>query len=213
MTDNIILCTTTLEEDDLLCEIATSNAVKYYRGSSEDKLQRWNGACEEYGVEFFVNADGDDLFFDAGLADLCFHQQNSSDPDFIDGHGLYNDVYGIKAAALARVCRTKDSTDTEFVRPHFLNKALGFRVEKIANVPSKYKKRNIRMTLDYIEDYTFFKTIIERFASSNWELDLEKILSFLEENPEVVEINWGKEKEWEANQQRRLSKGATNEKS
>ena len=71
----IILCTTELEEDDVLCSIAEYNDIDYFRCSSPDKLSRWLGATQKYNVEFFVNVDGDDLFFDAGLADICFKQK------------------------------------------------------------------------------------------------------------------------------------------
>jgi len=63
-TDLIILCTTNNKEDDILCDIAVANNINYYRGSSKDKLERWNGACNKYQVNFFVTADGDDLFCD-----------------------------------------------------------------------------------------------------------------------------------------------------
>ena len=93
--DEIVLCTTQLDSDDILCEIAERSGIQYFRGSSEDKLMRWLGACEKYDVDFFVNADGDDLFFDYGLADHLFNQYEESRSEFIDGHGLYVDVYGI----------------------------------------------------------------------------------------------------------------------
>ena len=86
--DRIVLCTTQLDEDDVLCKIAKDNGISFFRGSSEDKIERWRGACEEYDIEFFVNADGDDIFFDYGLADLCFTQYEYSAADFIDGRGL-----------------------------------------------------------------------------------------------------------------------------
>ena len=42
----VVLCTTELPEDDLLCEIASNNGIQYFRGSVTDKLERWNGACK-----------------------------------------------------------------------------------------------------------------------------------------------------------------------
>jgi spore coat polysaccharide biosynthesis protein SpsF (cytidylyltransferase family) len=56
-TDLIVLCTSNNKEDDILCDIAVANNIDYYRGSSKDKLERWNGACNKYQVNFFVTAD------------------------------------------------------------------------------------------------------------------------------------------------------------
>jgi spore coat polysaccharide biosynthesis protein SpsF (cytidylyltransferase family) len=74
---------------------------------------RWLGATERYGVDFFVNVDGDDIFFDAGLADICFEQHKGV--DFIDGQGQYNDVYGVSSHALNMVCESKQSNETDYL--------------------------------------------------------------------------------------------------
>ena len=72
--EKVILCTTELQEDNILCDIAQENNIEFFRGSSPDKLSRWLGATEKYNVDFFVNVDGDDILFDAGLVDICFEQ-------------------------------------------------------------------------------------------------------------------------------------------
>ncbi len=72
--DKLILCTTTLKEDDILCEIAESKGINFFRGSVTDKLERWRGACKKFNVDFFVTADGDDLFCEPELIDLAFKQ-------------------------------------------------------------------------------------------------------------------------------------------
>ena len=97
-TDKIILCTTRKSEDDILCEIAENNNIKVFRGSERNKIRRWYFAAVEYDVDNIVTVDGDDLFFDVRLADMCFHQIKKS--DFVNGQGLYNDVYGFKIKTL-----------------------------------------------------------------------------------------------------------------
>ena len=53
------------------------------------------------------------------------------------------------------------------------------------------------MTLDYEEDLTFFKAVIEHFGQLGAEMSFEKILEFLDNNPNVVEINWALEQAWQ----------------
>tara|TARA_R100000008_G_scaffold85753_1_gene76538 strand:+ start:2914 stop:3657 length:744 start_codon:yes stop_codon:yes gene_type:complete len=202
--NKIILCTTERQDDDILCKIAKSSGIKIFRGSEKDKLLRWLGACEQYGVEFFVNVDGDDLFFDFELADLCLSQ--SAGVDFIDGRGLYNDVYGIRAECLRIVCETKNSKDTEFIRPHFVDPKKRFVIQEIKNVPPKYKKKNIRMTLDYLEDFVFFESVIEHFKLSKTKMTFDGILELLKNKPELIEINWFREKEWRDNQNKMINR-------
>ena len=49
-------------------------------------------ASVEFDIDEIVTADGDDLFYDYRLSDMCFEQ--IEDNDLVDGQGLYNDVYG-----------------------------------------------------------------------------------------------------------------------
>ena len=100
-TDKIILWTTTLEQDKILCDIAEKNNIDFYRGDELNKSKRWYEACQEFDIDFFVTADGDDLFYDVGLSDLCFEQ--IGDNHFVDGQGLFNDVYGIKTNTLKKI--------------------------------------------------------------------------------------------------------------
>ena len=198
-TDKIILCTTELEEDSILCEIAEKNGINWFRGSSSDKLSRWLGAAKKYNVDFFVNVDGDDLFFDGGLADICFEQHERTGTDFIDGQGLYIDVYAMKTKALELACNIKTQLDTEHIKPFFEDLGKDINIEKILIVESmrkKYIKKRMRLTLDYEEDFLFFKKIIEELE----ELTFDNILQYIENNPEVVDINWTREEDWKINQ-------------
>ena len=82
--DTIILCTTKLPEDTQLCYLAARNGIQWFRGSAEDKLDRWREAAEKHGITYFVTADGDDLLCEPELIDLAFEQFDRTDPDFIE---------------------------------------------------------------------------------------------------------------------------------
>lgn len=199
LANKVILCTSEEPDDDILCQIATDCGIDYYRGSLKDKLVRWMEACKEYNIDFFVNVDGDDLFFDYNLADLVIEQYNEYPCDFIDGNGLYNDVYGVRTKALKKVCDIKDTNDTEYIRLYFTETNL-FDVKKINNIPEKYIKRKVRMTLDYKEDFEFFKTVIEGVLPN--ELTLDNINNFLYTNPSIANINYFLDEEWKSNQEK-----------
>ena len=161
--DVIVLCTTTRSIDDELCEIAEKNDIKFYRGSYEDKLERWNGACKEFGIDFFVTADGDDLFCDPHLIDTAFEQAEDPKIDFIKCDGVIWGAftYGIRSTALEKVCSIKDTTDTEMMWVYFTDTGL-FEVRQLHPVDKKFMRTDIRMTLDYEEDLTFFTRVFEQ---------------------------------------------------
>ena len=197
--DKIILCTTTKPSDDILCKIAKKSKIKYFRGSEQDKLKRWYEACSYYNVEKFVNVDGDDIFFDAGLADYVLNMLNNQNADFIDGQGLYNDVYGGTYNALKRVISNKKSNDTEFVKNFFYDEKNNISIIKITEPPEIYKKKNIRLTLDYHEDLELFKRVIEYFYENNIPMDFSEIIKYIDEN-DLSKINFHREKDWSLNQ-------------
>ena len=193
--DNIVLCTTLNSEDDILCDIAKKNGVDVFRGSEHDKLDRWWWASRSRLCQSFVTVDGDDLFYDAKLADLCFEQLE--DNDFVNGQGLYNDTYGFKDTFLEEVIEDKKN---QIIEPHEIVNFLknkDFKVSELTDVPYYFKKQKIRMTLDYQEDFEFFKNVIENL---NDDFTFKDVLNYLLKNESVVDINYFREEEWKNNQ-------------
>ena len=190
--DIVVLCTTVEEEDTILAQIAQQEGINFFRGSTLDKLDRWNKAAKQYNVEFFVTADGDDLFCEPELIDLAFSQYEKNKPDFIEGVGLAcgSFSYAIKASALAKVCEIKDTDQTEMMWTYFKDTGQ-FNCETLQGVNPIFQRPDIRITLDYPDDFTFFKTVIEHFEKNGNDsyYSLRDIINYLNSHPEVVKVN------------------------
>lgn len=200
--DMIVLCTTTNQEDNILCDIAEKSGIKFFRGSEKDKLARWRDAAEYFDVDFFVTADGDDLFCEPELIDMAFSQYERNMPDFIESKGLAAGAftYGIKAAALKKVCEIKDTEETEMMWVYFTDTGL-FKTELLENVPDIYRRPEIRMTLDYKDDFRFFEAVMDHFSFiGKKDFNLRDIIEYLDGNPEIVKINQYLEKQFSENQ-------------
>jgi spore coat polysaccharide biosynthesis protein SpsF len=207
LAEEIILCTTENNEDDVLCEIATKEGIQLFRGSERDKLSRWAGAARQFGVDFFVTADGDDLFCEAELIDLCFKQYDETGADFIEQEGLICGcfTYGLKASALYKVCEIKNSEDTEMMWVYFKDTGL-FRCETLRNAPEPFQRPEIRMTLDYEDDLRFFKACAEPFfKAGRYDFTLRDVMQVINENPEIIKINQHRQEEFLANQRARTT--------
>ena len=202
--DDVIVCTTTRAIDDEIEEIALKNGAKVFRGSLEDKLERWNGAAKYFGVDLIVTFDGDDLFCDPELLDMGADQIAAGAYDFIEApQGLICGAftYAFTAKALAKVCEIKASEDTEMMWTYFKDTGL-FRCGVLENADSVFF-RDYRMTLDYPEDYEFFNTIFTHFGCTENDVPLRKIVAYLDENPSIPEINYFRQGEFLANQKKR----------
>ena len=201
--DEIVFCTTHLKGDDVLEEIVAEMGVPCYRGSVEDKMDRWYKAAIEYDIDYFVNVDGDDLFCEPELIDLAFVQQENDNHDFVkcDEPKLVAGIFtfGMKTSALKRLCEIKTTTDTEATWLSFYD-MIGLRSEMLQNIPHIYYRPEIRATLDYEEDLLFFRKIINYFGDSDY--SLRDIVLYLDENPEISDINLFRHKDYLENQKK-----------
>ena len=202
LADLVVICTTTNSNDDVLEDIAQAEGVRCFRGSERDKLERWRGAAEQFEVDFFVTADGDDPFCEPELIDLAIQQYRLSCADFIEAEGLAVGAftYGVRTSALETVCRIKDTDDTEMMWVYFTN-GERFRTEKLENVPEIFKRPEMRMTLDYPDDLRFFEKVVGNFYEQGFqEFTLRDVIRYLDRNPDVVQINQHLQEQFLANQ-------------
>lgn len=198
----VVVCTTELPEDDIIEEIGLASGARVFRGSVEDKLDRWWRATQEYGVSSFVTADGDDLFCDPGLLDDGLRLLSDDDVDFIEAPdapcGAF--TYGIQTDALGRVCDIKKSSDTEMMWVYFKDTKL-FKVAQLA-IESAIRRPGYRLTLDYPEDLEFFRRVINQFGGRS-DMSILEIVQYLDLHPNVVAINAFRQEEFLENQRRR----------
>lgn len=199
--NHIVLCTTNLREDDALCDIAKRNGIYFFRGSVTDKLERWMQAAKSFDVEFFVTADGDDLFCEPQLIDLAFEQYSMTQADFIEAKNIVCGAftYGIKTSALEKACEIKGTDDTEMMWVYFKDTGL-FRIEELRDIPPQFMRPEIRMTLDYEDDFKFFKSVFAHFKDRKDFWGLGEIINFLDSHPQVVMINQYLQEKFIANQ-------------
>ena len=204
--DLIVLCTTNLPEDNVLCDIAKQNGIKCFQGSVEDKLVRWRDAANKFNVKFFVTMDGDDLFIESEMTNKAFYQHENfwkQNTDFIQGPedlvvGSFG--FGISKRALDKVCEIKNTEDTEMMWKYFTKTNL-FNVKDLLVHSEELKNKQIRMTLDYPEDLEFFTRVDSHFQFQNkTEYNIWDIVKLCEEHPEIPQINWFRTKEWKENQ-------------
>lgn len=199
--DKVVVCTTDQPEDDSICAIANKCGVSSFRGSETDKLERWLGAARQYGIDYFVTADGDDLFCEPILNDLALTQFMNGSADFIQSSTVIPGAftYGIRTSALEKVCDIKDTNETEMMWVYFTHTGL-FKVEELVGELSPYAREGVRITLDYKQDFDFFKTVFDGLYDQDPAMSLKNVLSYLDAHPEISRINASFNEAWSANQ-------------
>jgi len=190
--DLIVLCTSTHPDDKILAEIAKKNGIECFRGSEEDKLDRFLNAARKYGVDFVVNVDGDDVFCDSEFIDKTIETFIRTRADYITCKDLPLGAasHGVKFEALEKICKLKAETDTEIYGGYFTETGL-FKVEYLKVKYKGLRHPEIRMTLDYPEDYEFFKSIFDELYTPGKVFTLKEILALLRKKPQIMDINKG----------------------
>ena len=195
-----VICTTVLPEDDVFEEIAKRCNIEIFRGHPTDILQRWLDAADHFKARYFISAEADDVFCDPEYIDILTNELEQNAYDYITCKGLPFGVTptGIKVEALRKICEIKDENDTQGQERYFTKTGL-FNVKNIQVDNPELNYPNLRMTLDYHEDYEFFKAVFKYLYIREAFFSLKDIISLIKDHPEIARIN---EKMQEKYQQR-----------
>lgn len=193
--EDIIICTTKNKSDDKLISFLKSKNIKYFRGSEHDLLNRFNQASQIFSSEFIIIVDGDDIYTNANSIDLVIKKYEKTNADYIFGKGYPHGFIpvGVKLSALQKICKVKNSRNTETGYREFFTETGLFnskyiRPQKILDFP-----KNLRLTLDYHEDYLFAKKIFSYLGN---DFTLNQILELVEKEPELLKIIDGIDEKW-----------------
>jgi radical SAM protein with 4Fe4S-binding SPASM domain len=188
---DIVVCTTVNKEDDILVEIAKKNKVKYFRGSEKDVLARFLGAIDREKADIIIRVTGDNILVDPCYLDKAIQYHIQEKADYTSMRGLPSGVKCevMSSDALRKIHKLAEEPQfTEYLTWFFTKNPAYF---KIVDMPvEKSFQRNFRLTLDTPEDLKVLRIIFKNFYKKNNPVfTTEKLISFLDENPEVLKIN------------------------
>lgn len=200
--DRVAVTTSPHPDDAILGEIAERAGVAVFYGSEDDKLQRYLDAAHHFGVDLVVIVDGDDPFCDPMYIDRLIRTAHRGNADYltVDGLPVGITANAIRVSALERVCQIKTEHDTEVWGGYFTQ--TGLFQTAILQADAAHHRPEVRMTLDYPEDYDFFRTVYGHLHRPKDVFSFDEIMALLEAHPEIVAINRGAAALYEANLQR-----------
>ena len=201
--NDIIIATTTNEDDDIIEKIAKKNNIRCFRGSEEDVLGRVTKAINFFKTDIVVQITGDNPLVDKDLTEelISFFLENDKKYDFIcTDAGIYNSKFKkeypmglnikvFKSSILIDVeKKTKNKIDREHVVNYILKNSERFNILSYKAAP-KFCRQDIRLTLDYIEDFNVIKLVYENLYSKNKNFNIGDVFNFLDKNLEIKNLN------------------------
>jgi spore coat polysaccharide biosynthesis protein SpsF len=196
---DVIVCTTEDASDDKLANIVTNYGASIFRGSTDDIIKRFNDAIIEHKLDYILQVDGDDILCATEYMDLTMRSllgDKSLDIVTCDGLplGIASKSFTQKAMAKVYEAYQTDKNDTGFI--YYFTKTGLCKQKVISDVSPEHILDEARLTLDYTADLEVFSKVIEALSPSGELLDFQKVVQYLKDNPQVMEINASLEEEY-----------------
>ena len=186
---NLVIATTTNQEDDEIEKFADNNSVNVFRGSEKDVLDRYFQCAKKYSFSTIVRITSDCPLIDPQIVDKVIERFFSGNYDYatntlIRTFPIGTDVEVFSFSALETAWKNAQlPSEREHVTPHLRNKG-NF---KTINVENDTNISNLRLTVDRIEDFELIKEILNNLSINP--IHLENILELFSRKPELIEIN------------------------
>ena len=186
--EKIIVATTNLIEDDLICKYANLQKIECFRGSSEDVLDRFYQCAKKYSAKTIVRITADNPLIDPNIIDKVINEYNKC--DFITNTLERTFPYGTEVEVFSFVSlkkaweNAKKPSEREHVTPFIRNPKNKFVLKNIKN---QKNISNFRYTVDKLEDLQLVKEIIKNISTRP--IFLQDIIKLNKDKPEIFEIN------------------------
>ena len=200
--DEVVVATSIENENDVIEEFCAHEGIACFRGSEEDVLKRTLDALESVSATIGVEVFGDCPLIDPLIVDdIVTKFLDHARYDFI-GNDLKTTYPPGMEVEVFSVAALQDSDDrvaaSDPIREHgtlFIRQ--NPQLYKVINLEAEGKRRRpeVELEVDSREDLDVVTAIIQHF-DPRIDFSLDEVLRFLDDNPEIVEINRSVHRRW-----------------
>jgi len=191
--DEIIIATTTEQEDEAIVKLARKLQIGIFRGSAEDVLDRFYQAANKFNGRVIVRITADDPFKDPKVIDKIVnyflshteldYASNTIEPTYPIGIDV--EVFTFSALERAWV-GAKTMIEREHVTPYIWDNSCSFN---IANIKNHKDLSHLRWTIDTQKDLEMTREIYRKLYVEDEVFYMEDILRLLHKIPHISDIN------------------------
>lgn len=194
MIDEIVVATTTLEEDDILAEKVKQYGIRVFRGSSENVLSRYYEAAKECEADVVVRITSDCPLIDPLIINKMLEFYNKHNYEVVTNagsdlekrtypRGLDTEIFSFELLRNAMINAEK-MYHIEHVTPYIYENS-----ENIYHFMNDEDFSNYRCTLDTPEDFLLISKLYDELYQGEHSFYLKEIISIFQNNPDYFEIN------------------------
>jgi spore coat polysaccharide biosynthesis protein SpsF len=193
----IVIAITEEKNDDELVKVCNANNILYFRGDSEDLLDRHYKAAIKFKADIVVKIPSDCPLIDPEVIDkvIMYYINNKDKFDFVSNlhpasYPDGNDVEVIRFSTLEIAWnKAERSFEREHTTPFIWENPDKFRIGNVIWESGLDYSMTHRFTIDYKEDYDFIKAVYDELYNIKKLFSLKDILNLLEEKSELKKIN------------------------
>ena len=186
--DEIILATSTLEEDQILKKYALKHRIRFFAGDPEDVILRYLGVAEKYNLDVTIRVTGDCPIVSYEMAKFLLKRHFEKGNDYTGPKeyctGQNSEIYSVNT--LKRIIKyLGDARHSEYMTWYMLTNKDIFQVD-MAELPKEWI-RAYRLTLDVQEDLDMFNALFEKLGKK--EVSIKNVFGVIDKNPWIHELN------------------------
>ena len=166
LVNKIFLCTTKNHADLRFKKICKLHNIKLFRGSTNNVLKRLIDCAKENSLETIVRITADCPLIDPQLIDECIKLHFKKKCDYTSNQLKlsFTDGLDVEIITLNTLLKSQKTSISKLNKEHvttFIRQSKSFTKCNYKN-SKNYADR--RWTLDYLEDYFFFKKVVKYFS-------------------------------------------------
>lgn len=194
--NEIVIATTTEEQDIEIVNEAKRLGVSYFMGSESDVLSRYYYAAKEHNADAIVRVTSDCPLLDPEVTEktIQYYLDNADKYDYVSNtlertfpRGLDTEIFNFATLEQAFNEAYLDR-DREHVTAYIYTNTDKFNLGCYKSDEDHSEKR---WTLDTEEDFMLIKTIYDELYDENKLFGMNEILQLLSIKPEISDINKG----------------------
>ena len=188
--DKKIIATTELEQDNVIEQAAKNLGLEFFRGSSDDVLDRYYKCAKKFNIDNILRITSDCPLIDPDIVDKVIEKYQSKEFDYVSNtlirtFPVGTDVEIFPFKILEKAWQNADlPSEREHVTPYIRNKKFNCKLENLEN---EKKLGYLRWTLDRIEDFELIKKIVKKISKRP--ILMNDVLDLFSDEPELIKIN------------------------
>lgn len=186
----VIVATSTLQQDDAIEDWCKKHHVTYFRGSEDDVLSRYVDCAKKYEPDYVMRVTSDCPFVDFEMAAEIVSLMDKERKDIVVFDGDLPRGLAVELISYASLLKIDEKGLEPRHREHVTYYAYEFaeQFEAITyKVPDNREAPELRITLDTEEDYELITAVAEQF--NNPLISSEAVIDYLKNTPEVAKLN------------------------